>query len=100
MKKRFSGMKMFFCALFFLVSVLGTAAFAEGDAVNVILKNDSGGAVEVELVDQYGGNFKVTVDSGTSQNQTLKVQSEILVAGNAVHTVVPEDEGMEVVIAS
>lgn len=99
MKRKFSGLMMFLCGLFFFVSVAGSAVYAEGDAVNLILKNNSSASVEVELIDQYGGNFKATVDAGASQNQALKVQSEIVVAGSSVHVVVPEDEGMEVVIA-
>lgn len=78
----------------------GPARAAEAGAVSVILKNDSGSSVEVELVDQYGGNFTVTVEPGTSQNQTLQAGSKIKIGGNTVHEVTAEDEGKEIVIAS
>lgn len=101
MEKKVSGLRMFLCGLFFFASILGSIVYAqEKEAVNLILKNDSSSSVEVELIDQYGGNFTVSIDGGTSQNQALKVNSEIKVSGNAVHLVVPEDEGMEVLIAA
>jgi len=70
-----------------------------GDAVNVILKNASSATVDVELIDQYGGNFTATIDAGMSQNHSLKVNSAVKVGGNTVHTVTPKDEGKEVVVA-
>ena len=68
--------------------------------VNLILKNDSGSSVDVALIDQYGGNFTATIGGGTSQNQTLKAQSEIKIAETTVHVVSPSDEGQEITIAS
>jgi hypothetical protein len=69
------------------------------EKVNLILKNDSSSSVEVALIDQHGGNFTVTIDAGTSQNQTLKVKSEIKIADKVVHIAMPEDEGKEIIIA-
>ena len=78
--------------------LLASPAFCV-EAVNVILKNNSSAAVEAELIDQYGGNFKASVDAGMSQNHNLKVNSEIKVNNSSVHLVVPEDEEKEVIIA-
>jgi hypothetical protein len=85
--------------LFLSALLLGSAAYAAPEKVNLILKNDSSSSVEVALIDQYGGNFSATLDAGTSQNQTLKVKSEIKVAGTVVHVAMPEDEGKEILIA-
>jgi hypothetical protein len=71
----------------------------EKAVVSLILKNNSSSPVEVALVDQYGGNFTVTIDAGMSQNQSLRMQSPIKIAENVVHVIVPEDEGKEIVIA-
>ncbi len=68
-------------------------------AVNLILKNNSGNAVKVELIDQYGGNFSATIESGMAQNHALLENSELIVEGTSVHVVVPEDENMEIVVA-
>ena len=77
----------------------GAQALAQDDAaVNLILKNVSEATLDVELVDQYGGNFTATIDSGMSQNQALQSGSEIKVDGTAVHVVAPADEGMEIAI--
>ena len=100
MKKKNVGFKMLIGGLFLFVLMLGSAAYAQvTETVNLILKNVSSSGVEVALIDQYGGNFTVTIDAGTSQNQTLKVKSEIKVAGNVVHVAMPEDEGKEIIIA-
>ena len=87
-------------ALAVVAITAGHAWAAEAGAVSVILKNDSGSSVDVELVDQYGGNFTVTIEAGTSQNQTLQLGSKIKIGGNTVHEVTAEDEGKEIVIAS
>ena len=90
------------CLAWMFAALPGAHVWAQdgGDTpVNVILKNDSGSSVDVALVDQYGGNFTATVDAGTSQNQTLQAQSEIIVAETSVHVVSPDDEGREIVIA-
>ncbi len=71
-----------------------------GEAVNIILKNDSSAAIEVELVDQYGGNYKAGLDAGMSQNHTVMINSEVKVDGNSVHVVAAEDEGKEVLIGA
>ena len=68
-------------------------------AVSLILKNNSAAAVDVGLVDQYGGNFTATVEGGMGQNQTLQAGSEIQVGGAAIHTVSTSDEGAEIVVA-
>jgi len=85
-------------ALLALVLCSTVSAQANG-AVNVILKNDSSSPVDVALIDQYGGNFTVTVEAGMAQNQTLKVGSEIKVGETVVHVAAPEDEGQEIVVA-
>jgi hypothetical protein len=91
-----------FC--FFLVFILLFGVFAAvpafgQNAVNVILKNASSSSVEVELIDQYGGNFKAEIGSGMTQNHTLKVGSPIKVGGNTVHVVSAGDEGKTVTVA-
>ncbi|MBU1568085.1 MAG: hypothetical protein KJ630_20980 [Proteobacteria bacterium] len=101
MKKRLSVMRRIVCCLVFVTLLLGSgfAMAANADkAVNVILKNGSSNGVTVELIDQYGGNFTVTVDGGTSQNQSLKMNSKITIGGKAVHVVTAKDEGKEVTI--
>ena len=91
---------MLACGLFALAVLPGAPAWAQDEAgVNVILRNDSDGGVEAELIDQYGGNFTATIDAGMSQNQTLQAGSEIKVGGVAVHAVTAADEGREIVIA-
>ena len=83
------------CTIF----VGSSISWASGDAVNVILKNNSSAAIEVELIDQYGGNFTATIDASTSQNQTLKSDSEMKVKDGATRKVTADDEGKEVSIA-
>ena len=85
--------------LMFAVAPGGQAWAQEADAVNLMLKNDSGASVDVGLVDQYGGNFTASIDAGTSQNQTLQAQSEMKIGETVVHVVVPADEGAEIVVA-
>ena len=63
------------------------------------LISGSSSTVQVELIDQYGGNFSASIDGGMSQNHTLKVNSEIKVGGNTVHVVASGDEGKEIVVA-
>ncbi len=100
MKKKNAGFKMLVGGVSLFALLFGSAVHAQvKEAVNVILKNDSSSGVEAALIDQYGGNFTVTVEAGTSQNQTLKVKSEIKVAGNVIHVAMPEDEGKEIIIA-
>ncbi len=90
-----------FCCVFILMfGVLAAGAAFGADAVNVILKNNSSGSVDVELIDQYGGNFTASVDAGMGSSQTLKNGSEIKVNGATVHTVSDADEGKEIVIAN
>lgn len=92
--------KMLIGGLFLFVLLRGGAAYAQApEKVNLILKNDSSSSVEVALIDQYGGNFTATIDAGTSQNQTLKVKSEIKIADKVVHVAMPQDEGKEIRIA-
>ena len=76
-----------------------SSSWASGDAVNVILKNNSSAAIEVELIDQYGGNFTATIEAGTSQNQALKPDSEMKVKDGATRKVTADDEGKEVTLA-
>ena len=83
------------CGTMFIGAAIGQA----GDAVNVILKNNSSSAIEVELVDQYGGNFTAIIEPGTSQNQTLKMDSEIKVKDGSTRSVTSDDEGKEVTLA-
>ena len=87
------------CILTLVFAMLVAGPALSGDAVNVILKNASSAAVEVELIDQYGGNFTANIDAGMSQNHALKANSEIKVGGKKVHVVVPGDEGKEIVVA-
>ena len=95
-----AGFKMLVGGLFLLVLMLGSIAYAQvTEKVNLILKNDSSSGVEVALIDQYGGNFTVSIDAGTSQNRTLKVKSKIKVADKVVHVATPQDEGKEIIIA-
>ena len=83
------------CGTIFMGAAMSWAA----DAVNVILKNNSSAAIEVELVDQYGGNFTATIEPGTSQNQTLKADTEMKVKDGNTRKVTAEDEGKEVTLA-
>ena len=78
----------------------GTTISTEAsEAINVILKNNSSSAIEVELIDQYGGNYSITLDAGASQNHTVKMNSEVKVKDGAIHVVTADDEGKEVSIA-
>ncbi len=88
----------FSCGVVLLLGLLASFAFC-GEAVNIMLKNASSASVEVELIDQYGGNFKATVDAGMSQNHSLKNQSVVKVGDQTVYVVTAADEGKEVVIA-
>lgn len=67
-------------------------------SVSLILKNESSGEVQVEMIDRYGGNVTVTIESGTSQNHTVKLNSALKVDGNTVHKATTKDEGTEVVV--
>ncbi len=89
------------CLVLAFAAIPGAQVWAQdGDAaVNLILKNASDSSVDVALIDQYGGNFTATVEGGTSQNQTLKSQSEIKIGETTIHVVAPADEGAEIVIA-
>ena len=91
------------CLAWTFAALPGAQVWAQegGDTpVNLILKNDSGSSVDMALIDPYGGNFTATIDGGTSQNQTLKAQSEIKIGETTVHVVTPSDEGLEIIIAS
>lgn len=100
MGRKNAGFKMLLGGLSLLVLLIGCDAYAQvTEKVNLILKNESSSAVEVALIDQYGGNFTATIDAGTSQNQTLKAKSEIKIADKVVHVAMPGDEGKEIVIA-
>lgn len=68
-------------------------------AVNLMLKNNSGAEVTVDLIDGYGGNFTATIEAGMSQNHALMEGREISVNGQVIHTVQSEDEGKEIIIA-
>jgi hypothetical protein len=83
------------CGTIFLGATMGWAA----DAVNVILKNNSSAAIEVELIDQYGGNFTATIEPGTSQNQALKADTDMKVKDGKTRKVTAEDEGKELMLA-
>lgn len=65
-----------------------------------MLKNNSGETVNVEMIDQYGGNFSSPIDAGMSQNHSLMEDSNVVINGNTVHVVSTEDEGMEIVVAA
>ena len=82
------------------LAALPCAQAQDAAAVNLILKNVSEATLDVELVDQYGGNFTATIDSGMSQNQTLQAGSEVKVGDAAVHVVSTADEGLEIEIAA
>ena len=108
MQKRKSVLKIFCYCLLFCTVIIGTTissaasdavSDAASNAVNVILKNNSSSAIEVEMIDQYGGNVTISIDAGTSQNHTLKLDSEIKVKDGAVRKVTDKDEGKEVSIA-
>lgn len=97
MQRRNAVLRMLFCCLFIIAVTVGISARGEAsDAVNVILKNGSSSTIEVELIDQYGGNFTISLDSETSQNHALKVNSEIKVKGGATRKVSEDDEGEEI----
>ncbi len=100
MQRRNAVLRMLVCCLFMFTVSLGASIRSEAsDAVNVILKNGSSSTIEVELIDQYGGNFTISIDAGASQNQTLKTNSEIKVKDGAVRVVNADDEGKELDIA-
>ncbi len=82
------------------LAVAPEAVFSGGKdkPVNLILKNDSSGGVQVEMIDQYGGNVTVTIDSGTSQNHTVKLNSAVKVDGDTVLKATAKDEGREVLV--
>lgn len=80
-------------------AALPGAQAGESAAVNVLLKNNADSTVDVELIDQYGGNFTASITGGMSQNQSLRAGSEIKVGGATVHVVAVGDEGSEIVIA-
>jgi hypothetical protein len=95
-----AGFKMLLGFVFLSALLFVNLAHAQEKAVvSLILKNNSSSAVEVALIDQYGGNFTVTINAGMSQNQSLKIQSPIKIAENVVHVVVLEDEAKEIIIA-
>jgi hypothetical protein len=82
-----------------MLGVLFSQAAVSAEAVNLILKNNGSSAVEVALIDQYGGNFSANIDAGMASNQTLKNASEIRANGSVVHVVSDADEGKEVLIS-
>ncbi|MFH0783064.1 MAG: hypothetical protein V2B20_14100 [Pseudomonadota bacterium] len=101
MNKRCAGMKKLCCIFVCLGLLLGAGAAIAGSddkPVNLILKNDSSNSLQVELIDQYGGNFTITLEPGTSQNQALKMNSKVIVGGKSVHVATAKDDGKEVVI--
>lgn len=102
MKNLLQRIGVILCCCVFAICLFGAGATSAvaGGAVNLMLKNDSSSAVQVEMIDQYGGNFTATIEPNTSQNQTLKVQSEIKVGGNSVHMVTAQDEGKVITVAS
>lgn len=71
----------------------------ETQAVHVILQNNGSSPVTVELIDQYGGNFSAEIDSGMSQNHTLKNNSSVKVNGASIHVISTQDDGKTVVVA-
>ena len=99
--KRSCGKKMILALIVLFTMCIGSFGYSSEDegAVNLILKNNSSSTVEVELIDQYGGNFTASIDAGTSQNQAVKANSEIKVGGNTIHVATPSDEGAEIVIS-
>ena len=101
MIKRCAGMKIFCCVFVCLGLLLGAGVTIAGSAdkpVNLILKNNSSNSLQVELIDQYGGNFTITLEPGSSQNQTLKLNSKVTVGGKSVHVATAKDDGKEVEI--
>jgi hypothetical protein len=101
MIKRFIGLKRFCCVFICLGLLLGPGAVIAASAdkpVHLILKNNSSNSLQVELIDQYGGNFTITLEPGSSQNQTLKLNSDVTVGGKSVHVATAKDDGKEVVI--
>lgn len=100
MRNRNAGFKMAVTMAALLALVHCNFSFAQANgAVNIILKNDSSSPVDLALIDQYGGNFTVTVEAGMSQNQTLKAGSEIKIGETVVYVATPADEGKEIIIA-
>lgn len=85
------------CLALTVTPELGFSAGKE-KPVNIILKNESSGGVQVEMIDQYGGNVTVTVESDTSQNHTVKLNSAVRVDGNTVLKATARDEGTEIVV--
>ena len=91
---------MFYCCLLLCTVIIGTTISTEAsEAVNVMLKNSSSSTIEVELTDQYGGNYTITLDSGAVQNHTVQINSEVKVKDGETHVVTADDEGKEVIIA-
>ncbi|MBD3329987.1 hypothetical protein GF354_00480 [Candidatus Peregrinibacteria bacterium] len=68
-------------------------------AISLILKNQSSTDIELDLTDQYGGNFNAQIPASTSQNHTLMEGSKIKSHEQALHTVNAEDTNKEIVIA-
>ncbi len=101
MIKKFAGIRKICCVFVCLGLLLGagvTIAVSADKPVNLILKNNSSNSLQVELIDQYGGNFTITLEPGSSQNQALKLNSKVTVGGKSVHVATAKDEGKEVVI--
>lgn len=101
MKQRSVMLRGLWAVLLCLGLVVGAATVVSAGnekPVNIILKNDSGGGVQVEMLDQYGGNVTVTVEPGTSQNHTVKLNSAIKAGGKTVLKATAKDEGKEVVV--
>jgi hypothetical protein len=101
MKQRWVMLRGVLTVLLCLGLVVGsTAVVSAGNEkpVNIMLKNDSSGAVQVEMIDQYGGNVTVTVEPGTSQNHAVKLNSAVKAGGKTVLKATAKDEGKEVVV--
>jgi len=63
--------------------------------VNLMLKNVSGDTLNLELIDQYGGNFSDTLDADSSRNFSLNEGSDITVNGSVRFQVSLDMEGQE-----
>jgi hypothetical protein len=101
MKQRWLLLRGLWVVLLCLGLVVGGATVVSAGnekPVNIILKNDSGGGVQVEMLDQYGGNVTVTVEPGTSQNHAVKLNSAVKAGGKTVLKATAKDEGKEVVV--
>lgn len=101
MKQRWLLLRGLWAVLLCLGLVVGGATVVSAGnekPVNIILKNDSGGGVQVEMLDQYGGNVTVTVEPGTSQNHAVKLNNTIKTNGKTVLKATTKDEGKEVVV--